>query len=171
LQTSAVRYSRIVVLALLCGACRTHRYLEITTEPPGAEVRLDDQAIGKTPLRVPFEHYGTRRVTFYLAGYRTQSERIRLSPPWYGHFPLDLVTEVFIPLGLTDRRSYHRELVPGEEVMSLPSLRSVIDRANVLRQSGPEGPRNLPDVRPQTVPSEQGGGDEPVGPVVEPPKS
>jgi hypothetical protein len=53
LQTSAVRYSRIVVLALLCGACRTHRYLEITTEPPGAEVRLDDQAIGRRRCAFP----------------------------------------------------------------------------------------------------------------------
>lgn len=154
----------LVLLVMLLSACRTHRYLEITTEPPGAEVRLDDQAIGTTPVRVRFEHYGTRRVTFYKQGYRTQSERIKLSPPWYSRFPLDIVTEVILPLGLTDRRSFHRDLVPGEEVMSLPSLRSVIDRANVLRQSGPEGPRDLPDTRPQTVPSGEGGDEPPKVP-------
>jgi PEGA domain-containing protein len=145
--------SSVLLPVLLLAACRTHRYLEITSEPPGAEVRLDDEAVGFTPVRVPFEYYGTRRVTFYLPGYRTQSEQIRLKPPWYFRFPLDIITEVFLPLGLTDRRVYHQDLVQGEEVMSLPSLRSVIERANVLRQSGPEGPRHLPEVRPQEVPS------------------
>jgi len=142
-----------LLLALASASCRTSRYLEITTTPPGAEVRLDDDAVGRTPLRIPFEHYGTRRVTFYLEGYRTKSGRIRLKAPWYARFPLDIVFEVLLPVGLTDRRVYHQDLVPGEEVMSLPSLRSVIDRANVLRQSGPEGPRNLPEVRPEVVPS------------------
>ena len=52
---------------------------------------------------------------------------------------------------------------------SMPSLRSVIDRANVLRQSGPEGPRDLPDTRPQTVPSAQNGDEEPEGALEERP--
>lgn len=134
--------------------CRTHRYLEISSTPPGAQVRLDDQAVGVTPLRVPFEHYGTRRVTYYLPGYRTSSRRIHVDPRWYGVFPLDILTEVLLPLGLTDRRRVHQDLVQGEEVMSQPSLRSVIERANALRHSGPEGPRDLPEVRPSVVPSE-----------------
>ncbi len=141
----------IACLAALLGGCRTERTLSVTSNPPGAEVRLDDQAVGLTPVRVWFEHYGTRRVTFYLPGYRTRSDQIRLGPPWYLRFPLDVVTEVFLPFGWKDRRVYHVDLVPGEEVMSLPSLRSVIERANVLRQSGPEGPRHLPETRPQEV--------------------
>jgi hypothetical protein len=145
----------IVVLALapLATGCRAQRTLEIASDPAGAEVRLDDRAIGKTPLVVPFEHYGTRRVTLHLAGYRTLSEQIRLSPPWFARFPIDILTEVLIPLGLDDHRVYRRQLIPGQEVMSLPSLRSVIDRANVLRQAGPEGPRNLPAVEAQPVPT------------------
>jgi len=147
--------SLLAILTLTLVGCRTQRYLEITSSPSGAEVRLDDRAVGRTPLRIPFEHYGTRRLTFYLAGYRTQSKRIRLSTPWYLRFPLDILTEALLPFGLTDRRVYHQDLVQGEAVMSLPSLRSVIERANVLRQAGPEGPRNLPEVRPQVVPSEE----------------
>jgi hypothetical protein len=152
-------------LLLATGGCRAHRYLEITSTPPGAEVRLDDEAVGRTPVKVPFEHYGTRRVTYYLAGYRTYSRRIRLKPPWHARFPLDILTEVLVPLGLTDRRKVHQDLVQGEEVMSLPSLRSVIERADVLRQAGPEGPRNLPDVHPAVVPSE---GAPPAPPEPEP---
>src|SRR5262245_40627634 len=146
--------------------CRAKRYLQITSTPSGAEVRLDDEAVGITPVRVPFEHYGTRRITFYLPGYRTASRRIKLHPKWYGRFPLDILTEVILPLGLTDRRKVHQELVLGEEVMSLPSLRSVIERANALRHSGPEGPRDLPELAPSVVPSEP----ETPEPGPEPPK-
>jgi len=154
----------LIVLALGAGACRAQRYLEITSSPPGAEVRLDDEAVGVTPVKVPFEHYGTRRLTFYLPGYRTFSRRIRIGAPWYSRFPLDIVTEVLLPLGLVDRRKLHEDLVLGEEVMSLPSLRSVIERANVLRQSGPEGPRDLPDASPALVPSDSGSEVEPPVP-------
>jgi hypothetical protein len=103
---------------------------------------------------VPFEHFGTRRLTFHLAGYRTASRRIRLRPKWYARFPLDILTEVLLPFGLTDKRKFHENLVPGEEVMSLSSLRSVIERADHLRNSGPEGPRDLPELAPAVVPPE-----------------
>jgi len=137
----------------LAAACQTHRTLTLTSEPPGAEVRLDDESVGRTPVKVSFEHYGTRRVTFYLAGHRTVTTQLELEPRWYARFPLDLVSEVLLPLGLDDRRRYHQVLVPGEEVMSLPSLRSVIERASVLREGGPEGPRELPAPGAAVVPS------------------
>jgi hypothetical protein len=144
----------VLALALpLLGGCRTQRTLVLTSEPPGAEVRLDDESVGRTPVKVPFEHYGTRRVTFYLAGHRTVTTQLELAPRWYARFPVDLVTEVLLPLGLDDRRRYHQVLVPGEEVMSLPSLRSVIERAAVLREGGPEGPRALPAPGAAVVPS------------------
>ncbi len=149
-----LRTSLVLAVFLVATGCRTKRYLEITSNPPGAEVRLDDESVGRTPVKVPFEHYGTRRVSYYLPGYRSYSRRIRIKPPWHARFPIDLVTEVLLPLGLTDRRKVHQDLVQGEEVMSLPSLRSVIERADVLRQSGPEGPRNLPNAHPAVVPSE-----------------
>ena len=142
----------LLVPPLLAAGCRTQRYFQITSTPPGAQVRLDDEAVGVTPVRVPFEHYGTRRVTFYLPGYRTASQRIHVKAPWYARFPLDLVTEVILPLGLTDRRKVHQDLVQGSQVVSLPSLRSVIERANTLRRAGPEGPHDLPELTPSVVP-------------------
>jgi len=158
----------LLLLGLLAAGCRAQRTLEITSDPPGAEVRLDDQTIGLTPVRVSFEHYGTRRLTFYLPGYRTSSRRIRLRPPWYGRFPLDLASEVLLPFGIRDRRHVHQDLVEGQEVMGLPSLRSVIERANALRQSGPEGPRDLPDVSPALVPSNEAIPENGSAPVLPP---
>jgi len=142
----------LLICALVLAGCQTVRSLEITSNPPGAEVRLDDVAVGVTPVRIEFEHYGTRRVSLHKDGFRARSDQIRLGAPWYFRFPVDIVTEVFLPFGWKDRRVYHVDLAPGEEVMSQPSLRSVIERANVLRQAGPEGPRQLPEIRPQEVP-------------------
>ena len=144
-----------LLLVPAASGCRADRYFEITSKPSGAEVRLDDELVGVTPIdHLPFEHYGTRRMTFRLPGYHTATRRLHVRPHWYARFPLDLVTEVLLPFGLRDRRRIHEELVEGEEVMSLPSLRSVIERARALRQAGPDGPRDLPEVHPEVVPSE-----------------
>ena len=132
-------------------ACAPRRTLVIESTPPGAQVRLDDQVlVGETPLRQPFEHYGIRQVTLYLHGYQTHTERIELDTPWYAYFPLDLVTEVLLPFGWRDTRRLRVDLKPGEEFVSLPTLRSVFERADILRLAGPDGPRNLPppSIRP-----------------------
>jgi len=82
------------------------------------------------------------------AGYLTQSERVELDPIWYARFPIDIFSEILFPFGWKDRRQVHLTLVPGEDLAGAPSLRSVIERASVLRHAGPEGPRELPDVEP-----------------------
>jgi hypothetical protein len=131
------------------------RTITIHSDPSGARVRLDDRALGVTPVQIAFEHYGVRRLTLYKVGYRTHSEQIRLSPPWYARFPVDLLTEVLLPLGLNDHREYKVALTPGEEVSDIPSLRSVIERADVLRGAGPEGPRYLPEPQPRVIPQSE----------------
>lgn len=125
--------------ALLAG-CRTVRELRVTSEPSQAEVRLDGVRVGMTPCYVPFEHYGTRRLTLYLASYRTYSERIALEAPWYATFPLDVVTEVLVPVGWRDERRVHIELRSGSTVLLEPDLPSVLRRAEDLRHAGPQGP-------------------------------
>jgi len=127
-------------------------------------VRIDDRAVGVTPIRLGFQHYGVRRVTLYKEGYRTHSQRIQLRAPWYARFPVDLFTEVLLPLGIDDHREYTVPLVPGEEMSNSPSLRSVIERANVLREAGPEGPSHLPDRRPMVIPKADSDPDEGTNP-------
>lgn len=106
---------RQVLPSLLCGAfllcgCRTRRILAVESVPPGALVRFDEEIIGHTPLEHEFVHYGKRRLTLYLPGYHTWSERLDLDPPLRARFPLDVIWELIIPLGRTDRRLYHVEL-------------------------------------------------------------
>lgn len=129
------------VLLVALAACRAQRKLQITSDPSECEVRLDGERVGVTPLELSFEHYGTRRVSFYRAGYRTYSRLVELTPPWYGRFPFDLVFEVLIPLGWSDVHQVHANLQPGVAVLLEPDLQDILDRAENMRRSGPEGPR------------------------------
>ena len=141
-----LRAAPLLLLALLAlPACAARRTLTITSDPAGAEVRIDDVIVGQTPLVLPFFHYGTRRVTFYRPGYLTQSFEVDVEPPWYARFPVDFVTEIFVPVGWRDDHRIHADLRGGDEVRALPALRSVLERAEVLRRAGPLGPRALPE--------------------------
>ncbi|MEW6072795.1 MAG: PEGA domain-containing protein [Planctomycetota bacterium] len=145
----------LVLTAALLGSCQAERTLRITSDPPGALVRLDGESIGTTPLRHEFLYYGVRTLTLRLEGYCTYSERIDLAAPWYARFPLDIVSEVLIPVGWKDRRRLHVTLQPGEAAEAPPALRSVLERASAVRQAGPDGPAELPPARPRPLPSEE----------------
>jgi len=136
-----------VLVAVVTSACAAKRTLTITSEPEGAQVRLDDERVGWTPITTEFHHYGTRRLTLAKDGYRVVSRQVELVPPWYARFPLDVVSEVLLPFGWRDRHELHFELEPGGDLLTTPDLRSVLDRAEFLRRAGPEGPRPLPPTR------------------------
>ena len=135
-----------LVAAVVVTACATKRTLTIRSEPPGAAVRLDHEIVGTTPVTVRFLHYGDRRLTLYLDGYRTRSERVHVGAPWWATFPIDLFTEVLLPFGWEDRHVVHFQLEPGGTEADQPELRRVLERAEVLRRAGPTGPRDLPPV-------------------------
>ena len=149
LRPDSLRLTRRPPLALLLavllpaalGACQAERALRITSEPSQAEVRLDGTKVGITPCEVPFEHYGVRRLTLYLPGYATYSRVLEVEPPWYGQFPVDIFTEVLVPIGWSDIQKVHVRLVKGQSVLLEPDLPSVIERADALRHAGPAGPQ------------------------------
>lgn len=149
-------------LALLTPGCRAERTLAVTSQPDGARVLLDDKIIGATPKRHEFHHYGVRRVCVSKDGYRTTTELVELSPPWYGRFPIDIVSEVLLPMGWKDRRHVKIELPEGQEEFSMPGIQSVIERARVLRNAGPEGPGELPPVQTRILPKMP---QDPLGPI------
>jgi len=158
-------------LALVLGlaGCRAQRELVIVTDPPGAEIRLDGTLLeAKTPANIPFDDYGVRRVTLYLDGHLSHSEAIDLRPPWYGYFPLDFISEILVPIGWHDRHKLKVKLVPGDAQIAAPDLVGVLERAELLRRAGPEGPaRNL--VIPARQLPRETTGTAPTEPVVPPP--
>ena len=134
------RLARLAALPLALVSCQASRTLRVTSEPSQAEVRLDGARVGTTPCEIPFEHYGVRRVAVYLPGFRSYSRSVELSPPWYGQFPFDIVSEVILPLGWSDTHVVHVKLVQGQPVLLEPDLPGVLERADKLRHAGPEGP-------------------------------
>jgi len=146
LNTSKLLRTLALVALLTATGCAAKRSLMVTSDPPGAAVRLDEKIIGTTPITVDFHHYGIRRITLYKDGYLTTTRRVDVDAPWYGLFPMDYLSEVFLPIGWKDRHRVHFTLSPGTPVEMRPDLRSVMDRAETLRRAGPDGPSNLPPI-------------------------
>ena len=149
---------RILLVAALLAltACQAQRTLVVTSQPPGALVRVDGIDYGATPVEIPFLYYGTRRVSLNLDGYLSYSEVIKMQPPWYGFFPIDFFSEILLPVGWKDRHEVNAVLKLGEGTIPAPELADVLERAEELRRAGPEGPapdRPVPDLDPDADPA------------------
>jgi hypothetical protein len=141
---SVTEIVRIGLLALLASSCAARRLLIVTSEPAGAEVELDGQRVGATPVEIEFQHYGVRQVTVALPGRTTWTRNVRVKSPWYGRFPFDIVSEILLPVGWVDRHKVHAVLEPQVEEVADPQLQAVLARARALRATmegaGPKPP-------------------------------
>ena len=101
-----------LAVALLSGC--VERLIAVRSEPGGADVYVDGEKIGQTPLDVPYIWYGTREIILEKRGYREIRERVALNPPWWQYPGLDLITDVLLPFTITDREefSFHLERAP-----------------------------------------------------------
>jgi len=108
------------------------RLLAVHSDPPGAAVYLDGEKVGTTPCEVPYTWYGTRTLVLELRGFTLVRQHVVLSPPWWQIIPLDFVTDVLIPMTITDRLavSYTLEQAP----VSPEEVHSVLERAEELRK-------------------------------------
>jgi hypothetical protein len=131
-------------IALGLSSCAAQKTLTITSEPPGASVRLGDSYIGDTPVTVDFLHYGTQRLGLALAGYTRVERDVRISPPWYARFPIDFFSEVLLPIGWEDHRLVSLDLEPTPERIDTVELDLVRLRAEHFRSAGDVAPEELP---------------------------
>ncbi len=123
----------LMASALGASSCMGDRILRIESDPPGATVRLDDRVIGVTPLDVEFLHYGQRRLALYRTGYRTYSEPLALDAPWFARWPMDMLTEVILPLGLDDVRTMRIDLVEDTGSEAAVAIQEFHDHAERAR--------------------------------------
>ena len=77
-----IRLGLAVALLAVASGCRAQRHLVFVSAPPGADVYLDGDWAGRTPLEVPFEAYGARHVTLQRPGYRDHVEVLEVEAPW-----------------------------------------------------------------------------------------
>ena len=106
----------LLAAALLPGC--VERKLVIRSDPPGAIVLLEDEVQqGRTPLTVPAEWDGTRRVTLQAPGYRVLDTTAEVESRWYDYFPLDVFAQFLWPGTIREDvvRDFHLEPYQSEE--------------------------------------------------------
>ena len=131
----------LCALALFSSTGCVRRRMTIRTNPPGAQVFVDDQEVGTTPCSTGYVYYGTRKVTVIKDGYKTETLYHKFSSPWYQIPPLDFITENLYPREIRDERIVDVTLAP-QEVVPEAALRS---RAEGLRRDA-KGRQYMPIV-------------------------
>lgn len=125
-----MRRSAMVAAALLApallGGCLERR-LTITSEPPGALVWLNDVEVGRTPVDVDFEWYGTYDVRLALEGHEPLTTSAKADAPVHEWPGIDLFAAV-LPVEFRNDVRWHFELEPA-----LTDRDALLDRARETR--------------------------------------
>lgn len=124
----------LAILMLSSVGC-VRRRMMVRTNPPGATVSIDNQVIGTTPAATSFVYYGTREIRVEKDGFRTETIRRRINPPWYQYPVIDFVAETMWPGEIRDERIIDVELVP--DVLEPTDI--VVQRADSLRLQSQTG--------------------------------
>ena len=141
-MTSPLRHF-FLLLSLATLFCQTgcvQRRLLVRSQPEGALVTIDRQVIGHTPVSVPFTYYGTREIQLERDGYKTIAVQQKIKAPWYGLFPISLLTENFWPREIRDSRVLDFQLTPKEQVQE----NYLLDRAQEMRTNVRQGTVTAP---------------------------
>ncbi len=145
------RYALILgtLLPLLAAGCVEKKFL-VTSDPPGAQVTVNNQRLGFTTVDGSFVYYGYYDLTLVKPGYETLHVRQAFNAPWYEYPPFDFFAEVLVPWEIKDVKRlgpYHLEPVQA------PHTDEVERRAGALKSyadalGAPAAPRPLPATPP-----------------------
>ncbi len=114
--------------AVMIGGC-VERRLTINTTPEGAQVVLNDQEIGTSPVTVPFNWYGDYWVRISKDGYETLDTHRELKAPLHDYFPFDFFAQVLYPGRIVDSYEWDFELAFKE----YPTRDTLIENAQSLQ--------------------------------------
>jgi hypothetical protein len=167
----------IVVMTPGLGGC-VRRVIDITSDPPGARVWVNDRETGRTPCSVEFTHYGRYDVRLRREGYEPVVGWGDANEPVWDFIGCDLVSEV-IPARFNSRVTWHFTMIPTDRdepalVQRARAMRTGLedraaevaaDRGQVPRPLLEEGPKDAVPVPPTVIPR-QGTWDQ--GPLATP---
>jgi hypothetical protein len=126
-----VQISLLILLAMLSAAAGcVERKLTINTNPSGAQVFLNDEEIGVSPVTTSFRWYGDYNITIRKQGCETLQTHRKLESPWYDYFPFDFVTQVLYPGRIVDSYEWSFDIKPQKEV----GRQELIGEAEQLKQ-------------------------------------
>lgn len=158
----AARLSALGLVMLLGCGCHT-RTLEITSEPPGALVWLNDEQVGRTPLETDFVHYGTYDVRVRLDGYVPISTHQTATASLADQPGIDFFTDAVPGRSIT---RWHFTLQPLPELTDRKGAEdAAYDRAKAFRD------RAFPGKAAQAQPSGAAGTPATVAPSATPPST
>jgi len=116
----------------IAGVGCVERRLFVRSDPEPAQVFLDGEPRGQTPLRIPFTYYGTRELVLRAPGRRARRLAVEILPPWYQITPLDFVSELLLPFTIVDEREVFATLLPSPP----RALEELSSRAEEARRAG-----------------------------------
>ena len=109
------------------------RTISITSEPDGALVHLNDEEVGRTPLKVPYSFYGTYDVRLEKEGFKPLWTKQKTKAPWWEAPGPDLIAEM-IPNNKVEQE-WHFDL----ELASDVTEEGLMGRAETLGKSLSDG--------------------------------
>ncbi len=124
-----------VLLAGFCAGC-VERIFLVRTPGFQARVYFDGELAGVTgvdgdSVAIPFHSYGKHEVLLRAEGCKPRRDVVQLEVPWFATFPLDLFTEVLLPIPFRDvqERTYMLARLPDASPHE-----DLFRRADALRQ-------------------------------------
>lgn len=139
LSAKYVSFLIIGTFLFLSVGCVT-RTIIVETNPSHANVYIDDEFAGESPIEIPFTYYGTRKITIEKrdADGKLTHERItvleKIKTPVYEVFPLDFVSDVILPLNIKDNHILNYDLVELAPLSRKEQQKSMLEHAEELRQ-------------------------------------
>ena len=115
MRTAQIQVVILLIAFLVLAGC-VERKLTIITNPPGAQVFLNDEEIGVSPVTTSFNWYGDYNITIRKQGCETLQTHRKLEAPWYDLFPFDFVTGVLYPGRIIDSYEWSFDLKPQREI-------------------------------------------------------
>ena len=104
--------SQIITFSLLFGTTMlstivtasgcVERTVTIHTEPEEATVFLNDQEVGKSPVKGLFMGWADSDIIFRKEGYQTLKTHRRINAPWYQWPFIDFFAECLVPFTIHD---------------------------------------------------------------------
>lgn len=102
------------ILMVSVAGC-VERKLTINTNPSGAQVFLNDEEIGTSPVTTSFKWYGDYNITIRKQGCETLQTHRKLQSPWYDYFPFDFAAQILYPGRIVDSYEWSFDLKPKKE--------------------------------------------------------
>lgn len=122
---SRVRMAPFLALLLLAGC--VERRLHVRTDPPGAEVSVNGERVGRSPTTWRFTQYGDALVEVEKRGFEPARQVVPLRAPWYQKPGVDFFADVLVPARIRDEHEVELRLVPTRPLTEAERERGVAE--------------------------------------------